>query len=107
MQNPPAKNLDLAEVLNLTFLSDFELLKSAYARQDILERPWTHPLVRETMLLWLQLLRAQEEVAWLDVEVRWVDAYLISTQAHIQQIAANIIATDPLLAKEVIDSQKE
>jgi len=28
-------------------------------------------------------------------------------QAHVQQTAANITATEPLLAKEVIQSQKE
>ena len=107
IREPPAKKLDLAEVLNLAFLSDFELLKSSHGRQDILKRPWSRPLVREAMLLWLRLLRAQEEIAQLNVEVRRVDAYLISMQAHIQQTAANTTATEPLLAKEVIESQME
>ncbi|KAI9064712.1 hypothetical protein FKP32DRAFT_1611038 [Trametes sanguinea] len=65
---PPRPALDWERVSHMTFIEEFELLKDT--RGDLEGKPWSRPVVRETMRLAHRIDRAQEEVERVCVEVR-------------------------------------
>ncbi|KAI9059666.1 hypothetical protein FKP32DRAFT_1614124 [Trametes sanguinea] len=65
---PPRPSLDWTKVTHYTFLDEFELLRDT--RNDIRAKPWTQPLVRETMKKARRVARAREELVRCNVEVR-------------------------------------
>lgn len=66
--DPPRPALDWSQVTNFNFLEEFALLQDT--RNDIRDKPWSKPAIRETMKLRHRLARAREEVDRLNVEVR-------------------------------------
>ena len=64
---PPRQVLDWDQVVEYDFLSDFDLLRDA--RQDICRKPWATPATRLAIDQAFKLERAEEEVAWLNIEV--------------------------------------
>jgi hypothetical protein len=97
LQNPPQPLLQYSDVASYSWLGDFDLLK--FSRTDIMRKPWTVPANREVADKYFKMLRAQEEIHRLNVEVRRLDAWV----RHEDQLilsAANA-ATDPHLAAEL------
>ena len=62
------KKLDVKDVLEFVFLGEFDILRST--RRRIIERPWAQRAERETMNIYFKLLRAEEEVRRLNIEIR-------------------------------------
>jgi hypothetical protein len=65
---PPRSPLSWEEIVEYAFLADFDLLRDT--REDIRQRPWATPAARLAMDSYFKLLRAEEEILRLNVEVR-------------------------------------
>ncbi|KAJ3737675.1 hypothetical protein DFJ43DRAFT_987223, partial [Lentinula guzmanii] len=55
---PPRKLLNWDDILNYTYLSEFDFLRDSQA--DIFQKPWSKPAVREAMSEFFKLVRAEE-----------------------------------------------
>ncbi|KAJ7664009.1 hypothetical protein DFH06DRAFT_1268637 [Mycena polygramma] len=72
--SPPKPTLDWEEVVEYAFLSDFDLLREG--REDIRGEPWALPSGRAAMDQHFKLLRADEEIKRLNVEIRRFVTYM-------------------------------
>ncbi|KAJ3741593.1 hypothetical protein DFH05DRAFT_1537192 [Lentinula detonsa] len=70
----PRKLLDWDDILNYTYLSEFDFLRDS--RADILDKPWAKPAVREAMSELFKLIRAGEEIDRLHVEIKRLLTYM-------------------------------
>ena len=70
---PPQQVLDWDQVVKYTFLSDFDLLCDAC--QDIRRKPWATPAAHLAIDQAFKLERAEEEIAWLNIEVPHLNLY--------------------------------
>ncbi|KAI5982014.1 hypothetical protein EDD15DRAFT_2378548 [Pisolithus albus] len=73
--SPPRRQLTFEEVVEYTFLADFDLLRNT-TREDISQRPWASPAARAAMDQYFKVCRAEEEIERLNVEVRRILTYL-------------------------------
>ncbi|KAF7347990.1 hypothetical protein MSAN_01751100 [Mycena sanguinolenta] len=71
---PPKENLDWDQVVEYAFLADFDLLREA--REDIRQEPWALPSGRAAMEQHYKLLRANEEIQRLNLEIRRFVTYM-------------------------------
>lgn len=85
--------------MEYAFLADFDLLRDT--RQDVRTRPWSTPAARQAMDAYFKLLRADEEILRLNVEIprfltfiRDEDTYLVSKEKE-------VALTDPALAYQI------
>lgn len=65
---PPKPSLDWSEVTHYAFLEEFSLLQDT--RNDIRQKPWAQPVIRETIKLYRRVEHAKEELQRLNIEVR-------------------------------------
>lgn len=73
---PPAQTLDWKAVMDLTFVSEFDLLRQSYGDVDILTKPWMEPANRTICNNLFKVMRAREEIIRLNVEVRRLRTWL-------------------------------
>ncbi|KAJ7781733.1 hypothetical protein DFH07DRAFT_728833 [Mycena maculata] len=71
---PPRPALDWEQVVECAFLADFDLLRDA--REDIRQEPWALPAGRAAMDQHFKLLRADEEIERLNVEIHRFVTYM-------------------------------
>ncbi|KAF8164202.1 hypothetical protein BJ912DRAFT_1026124 [Pholiota molesta] len=95
---PPRQCLDWDEVVTYAFLSDFDLLRDT--RQDIRSKPWATPAARLALDQWFKLLRAEEEIKRLNVEIRRFHTYLYAEDAHLRSKEVEIASVNPSLAHQ-------
>jgi len=98
-QSPPQPVLQYSEVLSYATLGDFDLLK--HFRHNVQARPWSNTMHRQMAVKYFKLLRAHEEINQLNVEVRWLQAWVDNETMEIKQIAAELSAQNPLLSAEL------
>ncbi|KAI0640945.1 hypothetical protein C8Q79DRAFT_1014781 [Trametes meyenii] len=67
--SPPAPTLLWKDVVTYSFIGEFDLLRNAYSRRDILASLWTTPRNREVAVKYFKILRAREELKRVDSEV--------------------------------------
>jgi hypothetical protein len=79
--NPPCRTLQWKEVVEYTFLADFDLLQDA--RQDISQRIWATPAGQLAMDLHFKICRAKEEISHLNIEIRRVATYLCDEDRYL------------------------
>ena len=65
---PPRPAINWETVSHINFLEEFNLLHNT--RQDIREKPWSEPAVRELMKLSQRVKRAHEEIERCHIAVR-------------------------------------
>ncbi|KAG1899795.1 uncharacterized protein F5891DRAFT_1128794 [Suillus fuscotomentosus] len=80
--HPPRKTLKWDEVVEYTFLADFDLLRDT--RADVSQRPWASPVARRAMDLYFKMCRAREEIQWLNVEVRRLVTYIQDEEKYLR-----------------------
>ncbi|KIK11521.1 hypothetical protein PISMIDRAFT_122534 [Pisolithus microcarpus 441] len=73
-QCPPRPRLDFVDVIGYSTFGEFELLK--YSRYNILEKPWMKLLNREMSMKFFRLVQSRKEIERLNVEVRWLQAWV-------------------------------
>ncbi|KAH9899139.1 hypothetical protein C8Q73DRAFT_639779 [Cubamyces lactineus] len=71
---PPRNPLDWSKVSHYTFLEEFTLLQDT--RQDLLQKPWVQPAIRETMRIARRVARAHEEIANVNREARRLHTHI-------------------------------
>ncbi|KAJ6474311.1 hypothetical protein C8R45DRAFT_935708 [Mycena sanguinolenta] len=67
---PPKPTLSWEEVVNYAFLSEFDILRDT--QDGIQSRPWTRRSYRLAMDRYFKILRAQEEIKRLNIEIKRV-----------------------------------
>jgi len=91
--------LDFQQVVEYLFLSDFELLH--HTHDDITQRPWAQPVIRNAMISWMKIERAKEEINRLNVEARRLKTYIRDSSVARQYTIRHLCQTDPPLATEL------
>src|ERR1700753_145661 len=66
--NPPRPPINWETVSHINFLEEFHLLHNM--RQDIREKPWSQPAIRELIKLSQQVKRTHEEIHRCYISVR-------------------------------------
>ncbi|KAJ7835603.1 hypothetical protein B0H13DRAFT_1565351, partial [Mycena leptocephala] len=87
----PAPTLSWEEVVEYTFLADFDFLRATNRELD--SKPWIRPSCRLAMDNYFRILRAREEIKRLNVEIRrvvtWIndeDEFLRRREAEVQEV---------------------
>ncbi|KAF8178302.1 hypothetical protein K438DRAFT_1908475 [Mycena galopus ATCC 62051] len=94
--DPPGRLLTWAEVVNYTFLADFDLLRSPDTTSSI--RAWATPAARQLLDSYHKLQRAREEIPKLNIEIRRFMTYMKDERAFLVDRESEIRAEDPVLA---------
>lgn len=77
----PREPLSWEEVVDYTFLSDFDLLRTS--RRDILSEGWTQQAGREAMDQYFKIRRANEEIQRLNIEIPRFITYMRDEEAFL------------------------
>lgn len=86
-------------MVQYAFLADFDLLRET--REDVRERPWARPAARVAMDQHFRLIRAEEEIARLNVEIRRVITHLQDEERFLQAQEHRLQKTDSTLAHQL------
>ncbi|KAF7341857.1 hypothetical protein MSAN_02041200 [Mycena sanguinolenta] len=76
--SPPRTQLTWEQIVEYAFLADFDLLREG--RQDIRSEPWAQPAGRLAMDQHFKLLRADEEIARLNLEIPRFVTYMMDEE---------------------------
>lgn len=96
---PPRQQLTWEEVVEYAFLADFDLLRDT--RQDIRTRPWSTPAARLAIDSYFKLLRAEEEIIRLNVEIPRFLTFMRDEDAYLASKGEEVGLTDPGLAYQI------
>ncbi|KAI0052975.1 hypothetical protein FA95DRAFT_1482424 [Auriscalpium vulgare] len=96
---PPRRALQWADVIEYAFLSDFDLLRDA--RQDVSKQMWATPVGRVALDQHFTILRAEEEIVRLNVEIPRVVTYIRDEGAYLRQRVIDVRSEDPHLAHQI------
>jgi hypothetical protein len=77
----PREPLSWEEVVDYTFLSDFDLLRTSH--RDILTEGWAQPAGREAMDNYFKILRANKEIKRLNIEIPRLVTYMWDEEAFL------------------------
>lgn len=97
--SPPRRPLSLAEVLDYTFLADFELLHDTC--EDVSLRSWASPTARLALDTHFKLCRAQEELDRLNIEIRRFVTHIRDEDKYLRECVARLQDVHPTLAHQV------
>ncbi|KAJ3790467.1 hypothetical protein GGU10DRAFT_302826 [Lentinula aff. detonsa] len=96
---PPRKLLNWDDILNYTYLSEFDFLRDSQA--DIFQKPWSKPAVREAMSEFFKLVRAEEELDRLHVEIKRLVTYMKEEEGYFAEVVRNLQDVNEALAYQV------
>ena len=97
--SPPRRQLCWDEVVEYTFLSEFDLLRDT--RQDISCRPWATPAGRQAMDSYFKRRRAEEEIVRLNVEIRRLVTYIRDEERYLRACEETLKVQHPELAYQI------
>ncbi|KAL0564021.1 hypothetical protein V5O48_018033 [Marasmius crinis-equi] len=97
--NPPKPTLDYKEVMEYTFLSDFDLLSDT--RTDVRQQPWAEPKNRLLVTKVFQLLQSEEEIERLNNEIQSLYTYMKEEAEFLQYMELELKERDPILAHQI------
>jgi hypothetical protein len=97
--SPPRHTLHWKEVVEYTFLTDFDLLCDAH--QDISQHPWATPAARLAMDLHFKICRAKEEIQRLNVEIPRVATYIRDENHYLRTCKDQVRVFNPQLAHHI------
>jgi hypothetical protein len=88
------------DVVEYTFLSEFDLLHSA-CREDISQKPWATRLGRLALDQHFKQCRAQEEIERLNVEIRRFTTFIRDQDNYLRTAESLLQSSNPILAYHV------
>ncbi|KAJ7911697.1 hypothetical protein B0H13DRAFT_2328079 [Mycena leptocephala] len=94
--DPPRRTLSWSEVINFTFLADFDILRDPEGNAAL--RPWATPGARELMDTHFKIERAKEEIDRLNIEIRRLVTYIRDERVFLLAKEAEVRETDSHLA---------
>ncbi|KAG1785411.1 uncharacterized protein HD556DRAFT_1435133 [Suillus plorans] len=86
--HPPRPPLEWSKVSHYSFLEEFNLLRET--QQDIRDKMWAKPAIRETMRQWLRIQRAKEEIERCNVEVRRLHTSIVDEDRHFTRVLSSL-----------------
>ncbi|CDO74426.1 hypothetical protein BN946_scf184764.g2 [Trametes cinnabarina] len=93
--NPPRPPLDWSKVSHFSFLEEFSLLDDT--RNDIRNRPWASPAIRETMRTARRVVRASKEIDNVNREIRRLHTAICDEETLFTRVLRDLqAAKDPL-----------
>ncbi|KAJ7880232.1 hypothetical protein B0H14DRAFT_3082710 [Mycena olivaceomarginata] len=72
--DPPLASLTWEQVVEYTFLADFDILRDT--RADVQSQRWTRPAYRLVMDTYFKIERAREELVRLNIEICWAMTWI-------------------------------
>jgi len=101
--DPPAPMLDWKNVVNYTFISEFDLLWHSYSRTDINSRPWILQANCEIASRYFKIVHARKEIHRLNIEICHLFTAIHDEQQHLLKTSDSLTLTDPMQASELQD----
>ncbi|KAG6835638.1 hypothetical protein H0H93_016291 [Arthromyces matolae] len=86
--------LDWTKVSHYSFLDEFNLLRNN--RANVHERPWSDPVIRETMRKYQRLQRAKEERERCNIELRRLHTSIRDEYRHFASVMKSLDGSDPI-----------
>ncbi|KAI0641354.1 hypothetical protein C8Q79DRAFT_919742, partial [Trametes meyenii] len=99
--SPPAPALLWKDVVTYSFIGEFDLLRNAYSRRDILVSLWTMPRNREVAVKYFKILRAREELKRVDSEVCRLETSIELERREYELAIHDVAISDVNLASEL------
>jgi len=97
----PALTLDWKNVVNYTFISEFDILWHSYSPADLNSRLWILQANHEIASRYFKVVHAREEVHRLDIEIRCLFTAIHDEQQHLLQTSDLLSLTDPAQAAKL------
>ncbi|KAJ7835428.1 hypothetical protein B0H13DRAFT_2240085 [Mycena leptocephala] len=94
--DPPRRTLSWSEVIDFTFLADFDILRDPEGNAAL--RPWATPGARELMDTHFKIERAKEEIHRLNIEIRRLVTYIRDERVFLLAKEVEVRETDSHLA---------
>ncbi|KAI6096629.1 hypothetical protein EV401DRAFT_1895713 [Pisolithus croceorrhizus] len=95
--SPLCHQLTFEQVVEYTFLADFDLLRHA-THEDISQHPWASPAAWAAMDQYFRVCRAEEEIKCLNIEVHHIITYLRDEDCYLKActtVAGKSTKTEP------------
>ena len=99
--NLHAPTLDWKNIVNYTFVSEFEILQHSYSHVDLASHPWMLPANREIASCYFKVVHAWEEIHRLNIEICRLYTALHDKENYLLKTSDSLIHTDPNLAAEI------
>ena len=97
--SPPRCTLTLEEVVEYTFLSNFQLLQDTC--EDISQHPWASPMACLALDMYFKMCHAQEEITQLNVEIHRFVTYLQDKNLYLHTSEEQLLTSHPTLAYQI------
>ncbi|KAI6033764.1 hypothetical protein BKA83DRAFT_4486842 [Pisolithus microcarpus] len=98
--SPPYPQLTFEEVVEYTFLADFDLLCNATC-EDISQCPWASPAAHAAMDQYFKVCHAEEEIKCLNVKICCIITYLCDKDHCMRACIAKLQVSHPPLTHQV------
>ncbi|KAI1798020.1 hypothetical protein LXA43DRAFT_875758 [Ganoderma leucocontextum] len=95
----PRPTLDWSQISHFNFLEEFVLLNDT--RNDLRDRQWAQPLVRETMRTARRIKRATEEIENVHREAHRVHTSICDEDAHFARVLSDLKSRNNILFEAV------
>ncbi|KAL4064382.1 hypothetical protein J3A83DRAFT_4442308 [Scleroderma citrinum] len=96
--SPPQHMLTL-EVVEYTFLSDFQLLQDTC--KDISQCPWASPTAHLALDMYFKMCHAQEEIIQLNVKIHHFVTYLQDKDQYLHACEEQLLILHPTLSHQI------
>jgi len=84
--NPSMPTIDWTTVSHYKFLEDFPLLRNT--SNDLSDKRWARPAIRETIKQWHRICRAREEIIRCNVEIQRLHTSIIHEDRQFDRVLA-------------------
>ncbi|KAI6010458.1 hypothetical protein EDC04DRAFT_2871205 [Pisolithus marmoratus] len=98
--SPPCPQLTFKEVVEYTFLADFDLLHNA-THEDISQHLWAFPAAHAAMDLYFKVCHVEEEIEHLNVEICHIITYLHNEDLYMRACITELQVSHPPLTYQV------
>lgn len=99
--DPPAPILQWKQLMEYSFISEFELLKHAHSHRNISTEPWALPLNREMALKYHKIKRAYEEIIRVNIEAPRLRTSIRDEHQLYTHHINRLLESDPALSSEL------
>ncbi|KAK1230443.1 hypothetical protein PQX77_006472 [Marasmius sp. AFHP31] len=96
---PPRDPLDYDDIVDKTYLADLDFLRET--RNDVREKIWAKPHVRELVTKYFKLWKSHVELDRLHVEIKRLITYMKEERNFLKAREAQVSQYDPHLAQQI------
>lgn len=96
---PPRETLHWEEVVDYTFLSEFDIL--ANTQEDVRKRQWARPAAQILIDQFFKIQRANEEIQWLNVEIPRLIMFIWDEENFLKSMEDRLRIQCPVIAHQI------